>query len=102
MRNPGHASCSWPGSRTERPLSTTDRTWTEGLRSSPSHICCEAERIDAGARWTEVLRPTSRVQRRGGWGDYGQKAADGVFPGGCLGLLRLPCRGAGQQEDIEN
>src|SRR5215218_9339900 len=32
MRSPGRASCSWPGSRTERRLSTTDRTWTDGRR----------------------------------------------------------------------
>src|SRR5215213_6480202 len=64
MRSPGRTSCSWPGSRTERRLSTTDRTWTDGCRPSPSHVRREAERIDAGARWAEALRPSSREQQR--------------------------------------
>jgi uncharacterized Fe-S cluster protein YjdI len=32
----GRASCSWAGSPTERSLSSTDRTWTDGPRQSTS------------------------------------------------------------------
>src|ERR671921_693075 len=47
MRSPGRASCSWPGSRTERRLSSTDHTWTDGPRNRSS-----------------VARLSSRLKRR--------------------------------------
>ena len=54
MRSQGRASCSWPASRTERGLSSTDRTWTDanGRRKT--------EHIDACARLAEAPTPSSR------------------------------------------
>src|SRR5947209_4717328 len=44
MRSPVRVSCSWPASRTERRLSTTDRTWIDG--AAMSDTCTHLDTVE--------------------------------------------------------
>jgi hypothetical protein len=57
MRSPGRASCSWPGSRTERRPSTMDRSWISPLHSRGN---CHHDNTDIEAN-KELVRTYTQI-----------------------------------------